>query len=94
MILTTSVCSLGVKLQSTIFLCDTLTIFTLRLFSGDSLLENVVLYWIHCIRVISCHYFVCQKLFNIKLTCDVIGMMGLFHEYSNQLAFTNTHCQK
>ena len=33
------------------------------LFSGDSLLGNVVLYWRYCRRVISCHYFVYQKLF-------------------------------
>ena len=42
-------------------------------------MENVVLYWRHCIRVRSCHYFVYQKLLNIKLTCVVRGMLCLFH---------------
>ena len=60
------------------------------LFSGDSLLENVVLLWRNCIRVISCYYSVYQKLFNIKLTWFVRGMMDVyfFHVYfSNQLAY-------
>ena len=52
------------------------------LFSDDSnLLGNVVHYWMHCIRVISCHYNVNQKLFNIKLTWAVKGRMGIFHVY-------------
>ena len=41
----------------------------------------MVLYWRHCIRVISCHYFVNQKLFNIKLTWVLRGMMDVFHVY-------------
>ena len=50
------------------------------LFSGDSILENVFfLLETLCIRVISCQYFIYQKLFNIKLTWVVRGMMGLFH---------------
>ena len=31
-------------------------------------MRNVVLCWRHCIRVISCHYSVNQKLFNIKVS--------------------------
>ena len=30
-------------------------------------------------RVISCHYSVYQKLFNIKLSWVVRGMMNVFH---------------
>ena len=52
------------------------------LFSGDSLLGNVVLYWRQVVfRVIRCHYSVNQKLFNIKLTWVLIGMMDVFHVY-------------
>ena len=51
------------------------------LFSDVSLLGNVVLYWRHCIRVISSHYSVNQKLFYIKLTWVVRHMMAVFHVY-------------
>ena len=37
------------------------------LFSGDSLLGNVVLYWRHYIRVISCHYSVNQSFLILNL---------------------------
>ena len=37
------------------------------LFLGDSLLGNVVLYWRHCIRVISCHYSVNQSFLILNL---------------------------
>ena len=41
----------------------------------------MVLYWRHCIRVISCHFSVNQKLFNIKLTWVVRGMMDVLYVY-------------
>ena len=34
---------------------------------------------LNCLRVIRCHYFVYQKLLNIKLTWVVRGMMDIFH---------------
>ena len=51
------------------------------LFQVDSLLGNVVLYWRHCITVLSCHHSVNQKLLNIKFTWVVRGMMDVFHMY-------------
>ena len=50
-------------------------------FSSDSLLGNVVLYWRHCIIVISCHYSVNQSFFNIKHTWVVRGMMDVLYVY-------------
>ena len=37
------------------------------LFSGDSLLGIVVLYWRHCIRFISCHYCVNQSFLILNI---------------------------
>ena len=37
------------------------------LFSGDSLLGNVVLYWRHCTGVISCHFSVNQSFSILNL---------------------------
>ena len=57
--------------------CDW-TIFR-RFFTGE-----MVLYWGHCKKVISYHYrgySVYPKLFNIKLTWVVRGMMVVLHVY-------------
>ena len=37
------------------------------LFSGDFLLGNVVLYWRHCIRAISCHFSVNRSFLILNL---------------------------
>ena len=51
------------------------------LFSGDSLLGNVVIYWRNGLRVISCHRSVHQKFSNIKRTWVVRGIMDVIHVY-------------
>ena len=59
------------KLWITIFLMWCLIHFHLGtgLFSGDSLLGNVVLYWRHCIMVINCHYSVNQSFLILNVYC-------------------------
>ena len=42
---------------------------------------GMVFYKGNCMRVISCHYSVYQKRFNIKLPLVVSGMMDVFHYY-------------
>ena len=51
------------------------------LFKGHYLLGSVVLYCRYCIRTLRCHFSVNQKLFNIRLTWVVRGMMDVFHVY-------------
>ena len=46
---------------------------------------------LNCLRVIRCHYFVYQKLLNIKLTWVVRGMMGIFHGHCFKLVGIYKH---